>query len=335
MRPLLGAVLASGLLAAACSAAPQSGAPATATRSPSPGAASSVASPSPTAAPPPSPAYAIDALRARPRTPGTIVLGAALPGGPGYTKRAITWTSMGGTMTGVADLPAGRGPFPVVVVNHGYIPVSEYAPGQDSSKYADALAAGGFLTLSPNYPGYGGSAPGEADVPRIVAEAIADIDLISALPSLPLADPERVAVAGHSNGGGVSLILVAADARVRAAVLYAPVSSDMADNARMWWVRSPGGTAPLGTPDADPAAYAVMSPRGHFRANGPPTLVMQGSRDEQIPAAWTDATVQALQASGTRTEFVGFAGAPHNFVGADLVRANRLAADWLATALRG
>jgi dienelactone hydrolase len=283
--------------------------------------------------PQPVPPYAIDALRARPRVQGILALGAVLRSGPQFVAYAATWPSMGSTMTGVIDLPSGRGPFGVVVVNHGYVPASQYYVGQDSSKYADALAAQGYLTVSPNYPSYAGSGPPEADVPPIVAEAISDMDLISALPSLPQADPSRVAVLGHSNGGGVGLILAAADDRVRAAVLYAPVSSNMADNARKWWLRSAGGAGPVSSPDTDPTAYQLMSPRGHLPHDGPPTLIMQGTLDEDIPSEWTAATVSALQAAATRTEFVSFPGAMHNFQGADLARANALAAGWLRSVI--
>ena len=170
-------------------------------------------------------------------------------------------------------------------------------------------------------------------MPAIVAEAISDMDLISSLPSLPQADPSRVGVAGHSNGGGVSLILMAADPRVRTAVLYAPVSSDMADNARTWWVHSPQSSGGLPGPDQDPAAYQLMSPRSWFTHDTPPTLVMQGTADEDIPAAWTSATMAALQDAGAMNRFVSFPGAMHNFQGSDLARANALAISWLRDAM--
>jgi dipeptidyl aminopeptidase/acylaminoacyl peptidase len=298
-------------------------------------AASPIVSAAPTPTPAPLPPYAIEALRSRVRVPGTISVGAALPAGPGYTKHTITWPSANAQMTGVLAAPTGPGPFPVVIVNHGYVPVGQYYTGQDSSKYADPLAAAGFLTLSPNYPGYSGSGPGTPGVPAIVAEAISDMDLISALPSLSQADPTRVAVAGHSNGGGVSLILLAADSRVRAAVLYAPVSSDMADNARKWWVNSPGSTGGLPGPDQAPEAYRLMSPRAHLPPATPPTLVMQGTNDEDIPAEWTSATVSAMQSAGVHVQFVSFPGAMHNFQGGDLTRANSLAVSWLQTSLSG
>ncbi len=65
-------------------------------------------------------------------------------GGTGaYTVHRVTWPSQGGTMTGLADIPVGPGPFPVAIVNHGYIPAAQYRTGQDSTKYADAFAAAG------------------------------------------------------------------------------------------------------------------------------------------------------------------------------------------------
>lgn len=315
------------LLLAACA---EAGRPSTGA-STAPGAAQrarltpSGAVPTPTPTLPP---YAIDSLRARSYAGGQLHLGAVLAITARYTAYRVTWPSQGGTMTGIADVPHGAGPFPVAVVDHGYIPAALYRVGQDSEKYADAYAADGFLCLSPDYPGYAGSSPPEPDLAPIEAEAVADLDLIGALPSLPQADPRHVAVVGHSNGGGVAELVMVIDPRLSAAVLYAPVSTDMADNARKWWARRLT-TGPLGSPDADPRGYALISPRNYLAGGGPPVLIMQGTRDEDIPAAWTAATVSALEAHGIRTRFVSFPGAYHNFVGADLEHANSLAEDWM------
>jgi dipeptidyl aminopeptidase/acylaminoacyl peptidase len=321
------ALMAAGLVATGCAS---NGTSTTATgATPAPPTAAPLPSAVVTPTPAPLPPYAIDALRVRPRASSILSVGPVLAAGGGYIKHSVTWTSMGSTMTGVLDIPAGAGPFPVVVVNHGYVPASLYYVGQDSSKYADPLAAAGFVTVSPNYPGYAGSGLAEADVPALIGQAISDMDLITALAALPQADVARVGVLGHSNGGGVAQVLLAADARVGAAVLYAPVSSNMVETARRFWVDHPGASGPLEGPDGDPAAYALMSPRFHLPRGGPPTLLMQGTRDEDIPAAWTQGTVAALQDAGIRTQVVSFVGAFHNFQGADLLRANGLAIDWL------
>ncbi|HEX6493609.1 MAG TPA: prolyl oligopeptidase family serine peptidase, partial [Candidatus Dormibacteraeota bacterium] len=96
-----------------------------------------------------------------------------------------------------------------------------------------------------------------------------------------------------------------------------------------------GGAGPLGSPGTDPAGYALISPRRHLRAGGPPVLVLQGDADEQIPAEWTAATVAALRAAGVTTRYVSFAGATHNLAGADLVRATGLAVDWMRRCATG
>ncbi|HEX6539198.1 MAG TPA: prolyl oligopeptidase family serine peptidase [Candidatus Dormibacteraeota bacterium] len=290
--------------------------------------------PTPRVTPVPLPPYAIATLRQRPPAAGQISVGAQMDAGAGFTKYHVTWVSDGSPMTGVLDIPAGGGRFPVVIVNHGYAPVDQYYVGLDTAKYADPMASAGFLTISPDYPGYSGSGPGASGVPSIDAEAISDLDLISELATLPQADPARVAVAGHSNGGGVAEILMAARPSLRAAVLYAPVSTDMADNARKWWVHAPGGSGAVPDPDTDPAAYRLMSPRPWFGPATPPVLIMQGTVDEDIPAAWTAATVSALQAAGAHSQFVSFPGASHIFGGADLDRANTLAIDWLRSWMR-
>src|SRR5438034_1334234 len=80
------------------------------------------------------------------------------------------------------------------------------------------MAAHGFISVAPNWPGYAGSGPGQADVPPIVAQTIATLDLVGSLGSLPRADTGRVALVGHSNGGGISEIAMVVDPRIRAVV---------------------------------------------------------------------------------------------------------------------
>jgi uncharacterized protein len=253
--------------------------------------------------------------------------------GAGFAKYEMSWESGGQTMTGTISLPDGQGPFPVVVVNHGFIPPDRYWIGQDSGIFGDPMAGHGFISVAPNWPGYAGSGPGPADLPPIAGEVVATLDLISSLSSLPQADTKRIALVGHSNGGGISEIAMVVDPRVKAVVLHGPVSSDMADNARKWWLSSPGGAGPLGSPDANPDAYAHLSPRGYFAAGQPPVLLIQGTADHEIPAEWTRATFAALQAKGIESKLSWYPGADHDFVGADLSAAVAEQEDWIRHAL--
>ena len=294
--------------------------------------------PSPAATPAPAsqrsavPPFYIEFLRTRSFTGGHLAIGRELVRGQGFTKYEMTWPSEGQTMTGTISMPDGPGPFPLVVVNHGFIPTSTYWPGADSGIYGDPLAADGFIAVAPNYPGYSGSAPGSPDMPQIVATAAAVMDLVGSLRSLPQADPSRVAMLGHSFGGGVSLIVMVVDPRVRAFALYGPVSSDMRDSGRKWWLRGRGSAGPLGDPDANPEGYAHISPRYYFDHAGAPALFLQGTLDEDIPADWTTSTVEALQSKDARVRLVWFPGAYHNFTGSELARANGMAENWFREA---
>src|SRR6202011_3269727 len=229
---------------AACSSTPAT-AP-RAAKSPRTGPSEPAAAASPSPSPEPSyPPYYIESLRRLAHSGGAIQLGAQMFRGAGFTKSHMSWPSQGQVMTGTISMPDGPGPFPVVIVNHGHIPADRYWVGQDSGIFGDPMAAHGFISLAPNYPGYAGSGQLDPVYPSIIGEAIADMDVVSSLTSLPQADTSRVAMMGHSNGGGVSLLISVIDKRVKAFALFAPVSSDMADNARKWWNASDSrGAAP-------------------------------------------------------------------------------------------
>jgi dipeptidyl aminopeptidase/acylaminoacyl peptidase len=252
--------------------------------------------------------------------------------GAGFSKYYMSWPSGGQTMTGTISLPEGQGPFPVVVVNHGFIPPDRYWIGQDSGIFGDPMAAHGFISVAPNWPGYSGSGPGAPGLPPIAQEMVATLDLVSSLATLPQSDMRRIALIGHSNGGGISELAMVVDPRIRAVVLHGPVSSDMADNARKWWLSSPGGTGPMGTPDADPVGYAHLSPRNYFAAGQSPTLIIQGTSDQEIPAAWTEATLAALRASGIPSKVTWYPGAMHDFAGSNLASAVAEQEAWIRQA---
>jgi dienelactone hydrolase len=319
LKPSL--ILAGLLVLAGCSSPPASAARTAVRSSPTPFA-------SPSLSPQPHyPPYYIESLRRQPHPGGQIQVGDRMFRGSGFTKSHMAWTSQGQTMTGTISMPDGAGPYPVVIVNHGFIPASRYWIGQDSGIFGDPMASHGFISIAPNYPGYSGSGQLDPAYPAIIAEAVAEMDLISSLPSLAQADRTRIALIGHSNGGGVSLLLSVVDPRVTALALFAPVSSDMADNARKWWTDANRGALP--PPDSAAEVYRHISPRNYFSATSPPTLFLQGTLDQDIPAAWTNATLQALQDKGVEASVTWYPGAQHDMVGADLSDADARAEAWI------
>ena len=141
-----------------------------------------------------------------------------------YTRWEVTYPSGDLTVSGVLLVPNGEGPFPGIVLNHGYIDPSIYGTVTYMARYTDPLAAAGFLVVHPDYRGYGNSQPGPN--PFRIGFAVDVLHLIQAVKSLPMAQAEAIGLFGHSMGGGISLRVATVTDEVEAVLLYGSMSGD-------------------------------------------------------------------------------------------------------------
>ena len=180
-----------------------------------------------------------------------------------YTRHEVTYPSGEVTVSGVLLRPRGKGPFPAVVLNHGYIEPSIYVTGQGLMREQDYLARAGFVVLHTDYRGHAGSDPAsERSRETRLGYTRDTINAVQAVKKERYVDPDRVAMLGRSMGGGVTYnALVAKPGLVKAAVVFAPVSSDFVDNFNRWTVAErPDAAAATyrryGTPKQEPEFYA-------------------------------------------------------------------------------
>ncbi|MBC7878494.1 MAG: alpha/beta fold hydrolase [Anaerolineales bacterium] len=149
-----------------------------------------------------------------------------------YTQYLIDYPSDGLTITGVLQIPAGDGPFPVIVMNHGFSNRSEYVSGDGTDRAAQYLVERGYITIASDFRSWGGSDIGYS---FFHTGLVADVmNLIASLSSIPQADVSRIGMWGHSMGGGITTKILTLESPVRAAVLYAPNSADDADLIKRW-----------------------------------------------------------------------------------------------------
>lgn len=130
--------------------------------------------------------------------------------------RTVTFFSEGVKLEGDLFLPAGMKPGerrPGIVLCHGFTGIrAGILPD-----YAKALCAAGFVALTFDYRGFGGSAGTQWRL--IPLEQIDDIrNAITYLQSRPEVDADRIGLWGTSFGGGHAPYTAAVDARVRAVV---------------------------------------------------------------------------------------------------------------------
>jgi len=149
---------------------------------------------------------------ADPDAPDASGLPAGDPGNPGSftitTTNATVTTSLGSAAVTVYT-PGGTGPFPLVVVSTGFqIGKANY---DSTSRH---LASWGYVVLAHDYTS-GNHQEKAGEVGELIDWALGNT----------AADATKIATAGHSMGGKVSILAAIEDARVKAVVGWDPVDA--------------------------------------------------------------------------------------------------------------
>jgi uncharacterized protein len=237
-----------------------------------------------------------------------------------YTRYDVSYRSDDLTVSGVLVRPKGRGPFPGIVLNHGYIDPSYYVTGQGLAREQDALARAGFVVLHTDYRGHAGSDP----VPPVDRETRLGytrdaVNAVAALERLPYVDATRMAMLGRSMGGGVTMnALVTQPGLVDAAVIYDSVSSSFLDNLEHFTRPSRPDVVrdmfqQLGTPEEEPRFYRELSPRTYFDRITEPVLVHHGTADATCPPRWARTTQRLMRSAGVDGRLRWWPGEDHAF----------------------
>jgi len=248
-------------------------------------------------------------------------LGAVRERTPEYTSYDVTYRSRtvsqrgkeAYTISGVLNVPTGRGPFPAVVLAHGYIDPAIYVRGQGMTRERGYLAARGYVALHVDYRNHAES----DDDPRFQtrmrlgysADVISAVKALRNSPDVPVHD-DQIALFGRSMGGGVILkALVAEPGLVQAAVPWASVSSLEAENYEQFIRPDPEDSGPrdqlarrYGTPEQNPRFWRENSSRPYFGRITEPVLMVHGRFDDTCPPRWARATQRALTRAGVSSQ---------------------------------
>lgn len=267
-------------------------------------------SPTPSSTPDPYADLTIEALRQRSYGGGSIRIERVLAVTSAFTRTLIAYPSDGLTIYGFMNIPRGHGPFPVVIVLHGYVDPQRYSTLAYTTRYADAFARAGFLVLHPNYRNYPPS--DEGPNPFRVGYAIDVLNLIALLPTLPMAQPEAVGLFGHSMGGGIALRVLAVHPGVKAAVLYGSMSADERKNFEriLQWSGGRRGREELSTPEE---ALQHISPVFYLGDIVTPVQIHHGAADTVVPPEWSRELYERLRTLGKPVEWYEYPGQPHTF----------------------
>lgn len=231
----------------------------------------------------------------------------------------VRWQGAGGVVVeGILELPAGAEagkPLPLIVFIHGG-PTSMWTYQRSFNLYSlqALMSAKGYAILCPNYRGSSGYGDmfltdligHENDLD--VADILAGVD---ALVERKIADPDRMAVIGWSNGGYLTNCIVSKTNRFKAASSGAGI----ADKVLNWGINDEPAYALVfaqGLPWQKPDVYRRSSPVFDFGQVRTPTLFHVGANDERCPPENSRMLYRALREySATPTELLIYPNEPH------------------------
>jgi len=285
----------------------------------------------------------IDALRKRPYGGTGIKIVKTVLSNDAYKQVLIEYSSDGLKITGTMNIPRGLGPFPVVIMDHGYFKPTEYKTGDGTSRAADAFARNGYLTIAPDYRCYAGSQCGSN--PFYIGYAVDVLNLIAQVSTVPDADVTRLGIWGHSMGGEITLRALTINDSIKVAALYGALTGD--DEAHYCWLigcQTPSApTAPTreaarvqqradldfdfvqSIPTAIPSntsplgklhdIFLKSSASRNLSNITAAVIIHHGEADDIVPIEWSTDLQTQLIALGKTAELDTYPGETHVFAG--------------------
>jgi fermentation-respiration switch protein FrsA (DUF1100 family) len=221
----------------------------------------------------------------------------------------FSYESQGKNISGALNLKISKNSTqePVVVMIRGFVPLEEYFFGAGTQSAASVLADNGYVTLSPDFLGFGASDSEpvntwEARFIKVVnvidliktIQAFPEIDL-STLPSLPIKkislDANKIGIWAHSNGGQIAVSTLEVLGSNLPTTLWAPVlapfpysilyftdeNADEGKEARKY----------LSQFEEDYDVFDFSLTKHLDRLNGP-IQIQHGTNDDSALVSWTE-----------------------------------------------
>lgn len=224
--------------------------------------------------------------------------------------------------------------YPVVVHVYGgpaAQTVTRAWPGRSDALFNQYLAQHGYVVFSLDNRGtprrgarFGGALYGRQGTVE-VQDQVAGVEFLR---RQPWVDPARIGVHGWSNGGYMTLMLLAkASHHYACGVAGAPVTD--------WALYDTHYTERyMGHPAGNPDGYREASVFTHLDGLRSKLLLLHGMADDNVLFTNSTKLMSELQKRGTPFELMTYPGAKHGLSGADALHRYRLAEDFFARCLK-
>lgn len=264
--------------------------------------------------------------------PGSqLIVEQTLNQGSNYNRYIVSYLSDGLKIYGLLTVPLGNKPaggWPIVLMNHGYIPPAQYSTISSYAASADEFARNGYIIFKPDYRGNGNSEGQPAQV--YISSGYVD-DTMNAIASIKQykdANPLKIGLWGHSMGGNITLHDLILSKDVKAAVLWSGVVGSSGEILDWWQKRIASGMLQdndrqtstvvqnvlsiVGTPTTNSDFWHAIDPTNYVSDISAPVQIDVGTADGVVPMSFSTGLRDKLQQQGKSVVYFVYPGADHN-----------------------
>jgi len=260
--------------------------------------------------------YTFEALRERKFSGSQIELGDIIKEEEKFTSYFFSFETDGKRVTGQTNIPEGEGPFPVVIMLRGYADDKIYFTGLGTRKAAGVFTENGFITLAPDFLGFGGSDSPSADIIEARFERpVTVLNLLASIKTLDKANPEKAVIWGHSNGGQIALSVLEITKKPIPTTLWAPITKGFPQSVLAYM----GELDDLGVKvkkaidaflqEYDPSKFSINT---YFADISAPLQVHQGTWDPLVDPQWSDEFVEIMESLEKQVLYYTYPRDDHN-----------------------
>ena len=285
--------------------------------------------PLPTASPAPLHPLQIDAMRAQQYPGSDIVIESVLDPGVNYNRYYVSYLSEGLKIYALMTVPGGEKPatgWPVIVLNHGFIPPDVYRTTERYVAYVDLIARSGYIVFRSDYRGHDRS---EGEPGGAYSNPGYTVDVLNAVASMKRfadADPDRIGMWGHSMGGYITLRSMVVTDDIKAGVIWAGVVASYPDMLTRWR-RGTGAAVPptpnprswryslvneFGSPESNPEFWNSISANSYLSDLSGPIQLHHGTADEDVPLEFSELLFYQMMEASQYVEFYKYEADNHN-----------------------
>jgi len=226
--------------------------------------------------------------------------------------------------TGLLNIPKNVDSAALIILIRGYVDQSIYETGMGTSRVGEYLAQEGYITISLDYLGYGGSDSESGNIFETRFQTYTTtLALIKTLEEggLPLNIQnlwnEKFGLWAHSNGGQIALTTLAVTEKPIPTVLWAPVTKPFPYSVLYYTDESADEGYFIRrelSKFEDLYLASEFSFTNYLDGINAPIQIHQGTADDAVPENWSREFVDKLESYEKDVEYFVYSGADHNLM---------------------